>query len=270
MIAFPFCKINLGLRIVRKRQDGFHDIETCFYPVPWCDALEVIKSDDFQYSSSGLAIPGAADTNLCLKAYHLLKKDFSLGPVHIHLHKIIPMGAGLGGGSSDAAFTLRLLSDVFDLDLDRQRLHHYAAQLGSDCAYFLQDQPMIGSGRGEVLNHASVQLKDKFMVIIKPDVHVSTAEAYAGITPGIPETSLSDILKLPIDQWRNTLVNDFEKTVFEKYPDIKRIKTSLYEVGAIYACMSGSGASVFGIFNDQISIPDEFNALTHWSGTLSI
>jgi 4-diphosphocytidyl-2-C-methyl-D-erythritol kinase len=255
---------------VRKRQDGYHDIETCFYSVQWCDVLEIIKSDTFMFSSSGLTIPGSESENLCLKAYQLLKKDFGIGPIHIHLHKVIPMGAGLGGGSSDAAWTLRLLKTVFELNLSDDKLHQYAASLGSDCAYFLQHQPMLGSGRGEVLSPVDIQLKNRYMVILKPEVHVSTADAYAGITPQVPEVSLENILQLPIDQWKNTLVNDFEKTVFKKYPIIKELKEALYGIGARYACMSGSGASVFGIFDSQVSIPEEFKSLTHWSGMLAV
>lgn len=270
MITFPPCKINLGLRVVRKRQDGYHDIETCFYPVPWCDVQEVIKSDSFKFSKSGLPIPGSDDENLCIKAYELLKRDFGIGPVKIHLHKVVPMGAGLGGGSSDAASTLHLLNKVFELNLSREKLHEYAASLGSDCAYFLQQQPMIGTGRGEILSPVDIRLENKYMVILKPDVHVSTADAYAGITPHVPEISLREVLQLPVDQWRNTLVNDFEKTVFEKYPAIEKLKEGLYDMGATYACMSGSGASVFGLFENQVSIPEELELLPHWSGILSV
>jgi 4-diphosphocytidyl-2-C-methyl-D-erythritol kinase len=270
MIAFPPCKINLGLRVVRKRQDGYHDIETCFYPVPWCDVVEVIKSDSFMFSSSGLTISGSDSENLCIKAYELLKKDFGIGPINIHLHKVIPMGAGLGGGSSDAACTLSLLTNVYELNLSDDKLHQYAALLGSDCAYFLQHQPMLGSGRGEVLKPVDIQLKNKHMVIVKPEVHVSTADAYAGITPQVPKVSLENVLQLPIDQWKNTLVNDFEETVFKKYPIIKELKEALYGMGAVYACMSGSGASVYGIFDEKVRMPEEFKSLSHWHGILSI
>ena len=238
MVAFPPCKINLGLNVLRKRDDGYHDIETCFYPIPWTDILEVIPSDKFEFTVSGNAIPG--DDNLCVKAYRLLNTP----PAKIHLHKIIPTGAGLGGGSSDAAWTLRLLNDVFQLKLSKDELKKYAAQIGSDCAFFIEDGPMIGTGRGEILRPAKVDLKGKFIVIVKPDVHVSTAEAYSGIVPKGSKLDLSDI---------RSLRNDFEETIFKKYPAIESIKKSLYQAGATYASMSGSGSAVYGIFNDRPS-----------------
>jgi len=240
MIAFPPCKINLGLNVLRKRNDGYHDLETCFYPIPWTDILEVIPSDDFEFTVSGNAIPG--DDNLCVKAYRLLNAP----PAKIHLHKIIPMGAGLGGGSSDAAWTLRLLNDVFGLKLSKDDLKKYAAKIGSDCAFFIDDGPMIGTGRGEVLTPARISLEGKFIVIVKPDVHVSTAEAYAGIKPG---SKHSDIGNIPIEAWKTSLMNDFEETIFEKFPVIRLIKEQLYTAGAVYASMSGSGSAVYGIFN---------------------
>lgn len=233
MVAFPPCKINLGLNVVRKRSDGFHDIETCFYPIRWTDILEVIPSNKFEFTTSGNAIPG--DDNLCVRAYKLLNTP----PAKIHLHKIIPTGAGLGGGSSDAAWTLRLLNDVFGLNLSKEELKNYASQLGSDCAFFIEDVPMIGTGRGEILTKANIDLSGKYIVIIKPDIHVSTAEAYASIVPKESEFNLNDL---------NSLKNDFEVSVFKKYPQIEKIKAALYEAGASYASMSGSGSAVFGIF----------------------
>jgi 4-diphosphocytidyl-2-C-methyl-D-erythritol kinase len=240
MIAFPPCKINLGLNILRKRADNYHDLETCFYPIPWTDILEVIPSDKFEFTVSGNVIPG--DTNLCVKAYRLLDAP----PVKIHLHKIIPTGAGLGGGSSDAAWTLRLLNDVFNLKIPKEELKRYAAQIGSDCAFFIEDGPMIGTGRGEILRPAKVNLKGKFVVIVKPDIHVSTAEAYVGMTPNNRHL---DIENIPVEEWRTSLTNDFEETIFQKFPVIRSIKEQLYKVGAVYAAMSGSGSAVYGIFN---------------------
>lgn len=239
MVAFPPCKINLGLNIVRKRADGYHDIETCFYPVRWTDILEVIPSDTFGFTTSGNAIPG--DDNLCVRAYRLLNAP----PAKIHLHKIIPTGAGLGGGSSDAAWTLRLLNDVFDLKHSKEELKNYAAQLGSDCAFFIEDVPMIGTGRGEILTKADIDLTGKHIVIVKPGIHVSTAEAYASVVPKESPFDLGDI---------RSLKNDFEPSVFKKYPAIASIKEALYEAGAYYASMSGSGSAVFGIFNSKPSI----------------
>jgi 4-diphosphocytidyl-2-C-methyl-D-erythritol kinase len=270
MVSFPPCKINLGLNVIRKRTDGYHDIETCFYPLPWTDVLEVIKSGQFQFTSSGINIPGAEEDNLCIKAYRLLKDEFRLSPVKIHLHKIIPMGAGLGGGSSDAAHTLLLLNKIFGLNLSPEVLHQYAARIGSDCAFFIQDKPMIGSGRGEVLTPTSLHLSGKFIVLVKPEIHVATSEAYAGIEPSTPTTSIFDILNLPPAQWREELVNDFEKTVFQKYPDIKEVKEKLYRQGAVYASMSGSGSSVYAIFNHPVELKSEFELMTCWSGQLVV
>jgi 4-diphosphocytidyl-2-C-methyl-D-erythritol kinase len=268
MVSFPPCKINLGLHIIRKRADGFHDLETCFYPVPWTDILEVIPADILSFATSGTAIPGNDADNLCLKAYHLLKKDFDIAPVKIHLHKIIPTGAGLGGGSADAAHTIRLLNTIFKLDLPVEKMMAYAAKLGSDCAFFVQDKPMMGAGRGEILHPTSLSLKGKYLVLIKPPVHVSTAEAYAGISPQQPAIPLQQLLETyTLSDWKHRVKNDFEESVFKKYPVIAELKENFYKHHAIYASMSGSGASVFGIFDQEVSIdvPKEY---TSWMGLL--
>lgn len=245
MVSFPPCKVNLGLNILRKRADGYHDIETCFYPVPWTDILEIIPSSEFSFSVSGNKVEG---DNLCVKAYHLMQAVYSLPPAKIHLHKIIPTGAGLGGGSSDAAWTLRLLNDLFGLKLSRDILKEYASRLGSDCAFFIDDGPMMGTGRGEVLTPAKVDLKGKYMALIKPDLHVSTQEAYQGVQPAVPKHRIANVLTSQVTDWKELLVNDFEKTVAEKFPIIKSIKESLYKAGAEYASMTGSGSAVYGIF----------------------
>jgi 4-diphosphocytidyl-2-C-methyl-D-erythritol kinase len=269
MVTFPPCKINLGLKVIRKRHDGYHDIETCFYPVPWTDVLEVIIADTFSFTASGNSIPGDEASNLCIKAYELLRRDFNLSPVAIYLHKIIPTGAGLGGGSSDGAHTLRLLNQVFDLKLTRAMLKAYALQLGSDCPFFIEDKPMLGSGRGEVLTDISVDLSGKFFVLIKPDVHVSTAEAYEGVTPTPSSVSVKDsIEKMPITQWKDHLKNDFEESVFQKYPVIKDIQDRLYQQGAMYASMSGSGSALFGIFEKPVHLKDQFSEMIYWSKML--
>jgi 4-diphosphocytidyl-2-C-methyl-D-erythritol kinase len=269
MVTFPLCKINLGLNIAAKRADGYHDLVTCFYPLPWSDILEIISSNDITFSHSGISIPGNAADNLCLKAYHLLKKDFDIPAVHIHLHKIIPTGAGLGGGSSDAAWTLRMLNSMFELKLSFSQLQSYASRIGSDCAFFIQDKPMIGKGRGEVLEETTVSLKNKFIVLVKPDVHVSTAEAYSNVKPEIPETDLRQILsQSPVHQWKNLLKNDFEDSVFQKFPVIGKIKKTLYEEGALYASMSGSGSSVFGIFESPVDLKAKFSGMEQVSCTL--
>ncbi|MCW5909946.1 MAG: 4-(cytidine 5'-diphospho)-2-C-methyl-D-erythritol kinase [Cyclobacteriaceae bacterium] len=269
MVSFPHCKINLGLHVVEKRSDGYHTIETCFYPVPRTDILEVIKADAFAFTTSGLPVPGEADQNLCVKAYRLLANDFNLHPVKIYLHKIIPMGAGVGGGSADAAFTLRLLNSLFQLNLSQEQLKSYAVQLGSDCTFFLQDQPMLAGGRGEMLSQAPVSLKGKYIVLVKPGVHVSTAEAYAGIVPSKPAQSLKSVLQMPLESWREKLVNDFEVPVFRSFPVIAGLKARLYENGAAYACMSGSGASVFGIFNAPVDLNTQFADVDYWAGTFA-
>lgn len=268
MVVFPHCKINLGLHVISKRDDGYHNIETCFYPVPWRDVLEIIKSNQFSFSQSGLTIPGNAGENLCVKAYQLLQKDFNLTPVQIHLHKVIPTGAGLGGGSSDAAFTLRALNYIFNLNLSQTALKSYAAQLGSDCTFFIDDKPMLASGRGEILSETSLSLKGKYLVIIKPEIHVSTAEAYAGVKPKQPAQSIFKIISEPILFWKDSLSNDFEESVFKKHAVIKETKEKLYQYGASYASMSGSGAAVFGVFDSPVDLKNLFEGV-YWGGELA-
>lgn len=268
MIAFPPCKINLGLNIIARRVDGYHDLETCFLPVPWTDILEIIPANQTTFSSSGNAIPGDPQQNLCLRAYHLLKADFNLPEVSIHLHKVIPTGAGLGGGSSDGAYTLRLLNDRFDLKINSETLMQYAGKLGSDCSFFIQNQPMLGTGRGEILEPLSVDLSGWHITIVKPPVHVSTAEAYAGVLPRPAAHHIrTTIERQRPDTWKGRLENDFEASVFRKFPVIAEVKEDLYKRGAVYASMSGSGAAVFGIFEAPITsaFPQEF---TVWSGKL--
>jgi 4-diphosphocytidyl-2-C-methyl-D-erythritol kinase len=266
MVSFPPCKINLGLRILRKRRDGYHDIETCFFPVGWTDVLEIIPASETKFHQTGIPIGGDATTNIVFKAYALLKRDFNIGPVEIYLHKIIPHGAGLGGGSSDAAHALMLLNTIFQLNLSQEQLRNYALVLGSDCPFFLESKPMLGSGRGEVLEPYPVDLHGKYLTLIKPDVHVSTTEAYADVVPEMPAVSLRELLQLPLDSWRDGIVNDFEKSVLVRYPQIKQIKDFLYRQGAVYASMSGSGSTVYGIFNTLFEATQQFPTLASWSG----
>jgi len=269
MVSFPPCKINLGLNILNKRPDGYHNLETCFYPIPWTDILEIIPADTLAFSASGNSIPGREDENLCLKAYNLLHTEYKVPPVKIHLHKVIPMGAGLGGGSSDAAHTLRLLNSIFQLNISAEKLMHYASVLGSDCAFFIQDKPMFGAGRGDELMAIDISLKGKFLVLIKPDVHVSTADAYANVSPNQPEVSLQNTLMTnPISRWKDIVKNDFEESVFKKYPEIQSIKEKMYSLGAVYASMSGSGSSVYALFDSPV-LSENFSGLTNWSGVLS-
>ncbi len=269
MVLFPPCKINLGLSILNKRPDGYHNLETCFYPIPWTDILEIIPSDTLVFTSSGNPIPGKAEENLCLKAYSFLQKEFNLPPVKIHLHKIIPTGAGLGGGSSDAAYTLRLLNSIFQLNLSNQKLMQYAATLGSDCAFFIHDKPMLGTERGEALTEIAIDLSGKFLILVKPNTHVSTADAYANVKLRQTEFSLQHLLRThPLSHWKHHIKNDFEESVFKKYPEIQMLKEKMYALGAIYASMSGSGSTVFGIFESFINVDEQFSSITKWSGVL--
>jgi 4-diphosphocytidyl-2-C-methyl-D-erythritol kinase len=268
MVSFPPCKINLGLNIISKRMDGYHEIETCFYPVPWTDILEIIPSTQVTFSSTGNIIEGDAKDNLCLRAYQLAKSQYTIPPVSIHLHKIIPTGAGLGGGSSDAAYTLRMLNTMFNLHIPFTELRRLASTLGSDCAFFIDEKPMLGKGRGEELVPLDFTLKNKFLVLVKPDVSVSTAHAYGGVEPLEPVVSISEVLKQPIAAWKGVLENDFESSVFKAYPQIGALKKKMISLGAAYTSMSGSGSSVYGIFEKQFMLPEEFTSLHHWAGIL--
>lgn len=264
MVSFPHCKINLGLNILSKRTDGFHSIDTCFYPVPINDILEIIPSGQFLFSSSGIPIPGDESQNICVKACRLLQKEFDLPPVKIHLHKVVPMGAGLGGGSSDGAFALKLINEIFKLGLTADQLAGYASQLGSDCSYFLYQQPMRGTGRGEILEQMELDLKGKSLVLVKPPVHVSTADAYRDVKPFVPAELLVDVLRKPIHFWKDHLFNDFEVSIFAKYPVLEEIKRQLYESGAAYASMSGSGSSLFGLFSQPFQKREKFQGCDYW------
>jgi 4-diphosphocytidyl-2-C-methyl-D-erythritol kinase len=268
MVTFPHCKINLGLQVISRRPDGFHNIETCFYPIAWNDILEILPSQEAKLDITGLRIAGESTENLCWKAYQLIKKDFDLPPVHIHLHKLLPSGAGLGGGSSDAAFTLRTINEIFQLHLSPEKLVAYASSLGSDCTFFLQDSPMMGTGRGEVIDPINVKLKGKYLILLKPDIHVSTSDAYAGVKPREPLRSVRAIVETELEKWRESLANDFEESVFRKFPQLGELKNRLYQVGAVYASMSGSGSSVFGIFDHPVDMKSEFAGMTYWSGEL--
>jgi len=256
MIQFPNCKINLGLNVVARRSDGFHNIESVFYPVPMNDALEIIPAADgvFQFHATGLTIPCEIEKNLCVRAFRLLESDFRLPAVKIHLHKAIPMGSGLGGGSADGAFTLKMLNELFSLGLSNEKLKSYAGLLGSDCAFFIGNhQPQYATGKGEMLEEIAIDLSGTYLSVVIPDVHVVTSDAYRLVSPQIPKNNLKEVIKLPVEDWKDLLVNDFEKPVIAKFPVIGGIKTKLYESGAIYASMSGSGSAVFGLFR---GLPD--------------
>lgn len=262
MIWFPNAKINLGLNVVEKRSDGFHNIETVFYPAPWRDALEIIedryglRSEKIKISFSGIRVEGDPEKNLVARAFSLLDQLFDLPPVKIHLHKAIPMGAGLGGGSADAAFTLKGLSELFALKLEEEKLVALAAQLGSDCAFFIRNRPAFATQKGDRFEDCGIDLSAYKMIIVWPGIHSNTAEAYAGIAPARPAQSCRDIVLKYISHWKEELENDFEKTIFARYPEIGRVKEKLYSAGAVYAAMSGSGSAVFGLFREEIPQQD--------------
>ena len=254
MISFPNAKINIGLRVLAKREDGFHELETIFYPIRLNDALEIIEAPAMKFSTSGIGIPGENEANLCLKAYDLLSLDFALPSVQIHLHKHIPIGAGLGGGSADATFMISLLNEKFRLGLTTDERRAYAESLGSDCAFFVDNVPALARGRGEVLSAIELDLSIFNIVLIMPPVHVSTADAFKGIIPASEGQCLNVLIENPVPTWKDIVVNDFEKSVFSKYPEIEAIKFALYEAGAVYASMSGSGA--YGLFETAVQLPD--------------
>ncbi|HEY0175204.1 MAG TPA: 4-(cytidine 5'-diphospho)-2-C-methyl-D-erythritol kinase [Pedobacter sp.] len=256
MLAFANAKINLGLNITEKRTDGYHNLETVFYPVKILDVVEVTAAEETSCKISGIDIPGDVTDNICLKAYHLLKKDFDLPPVQITLLKNIPVGAGLGGGSADAAFLIRLLNDKFRLGLSVGTMEDYARLLGADCAFFIMNKPAYATERGDRFSPVSIDLSAHFMVLVKPPVHVSTADAFAGLRPAVPEISLKELMGLPLNEWKGNLKNDFEETIFSKYPEISAIKDQLYHAGATFALMSGSGSSVFAIFDNAVTLPE--------------
>jgi 4-diphosphocytidyl-2-C-methyl-D-erythritol kinase len=257
MLSFPNAKINIGLHVMCKRTDGYHELATIFYPLPVKDGLEIIQSDKLSCTITGLKVGGKEEDNLCVKAWQLLKKDFpQLPAVEIHLHKVIPMGAGLGGGSADGAFMLRLLNDRFELQLTNAQLLVYALELGSDCPFFIFNQPCFATGRGEMMTPIPLDLSAYSFVLVNPGIHVPTRWAFSQIVPrsnwGIElSDKLEVLIQQPIEQWRETIINDFELPVCSQFPAIGAIKEQLYQAGAIYASMTGSGSSVYGIFQKE-------------------
>jgi 4-diphosphocytidyl-2-C-methyl-D-erythritol kinase len=251
MIVFPNAKINIGINITSRRPDGYHNIETIFYPLPIYDALEALPGDKLTFESSGLAIPGRIEDNLCIKGYNLIKKDYDLPPLNIFLLKHIPIGAGLGGGSANAAFFIKLINNLFNLNLTTENMLDYARQLGADCAFFIESKPVFAFEKGDRFEGVELDLSQYHIVLVMPQAHVSTAEAYRGVKPAPVKRSLKELITLPLEEWKNHIKNDFEESVFKNHPIIRGVKAALYDAGAIYASMSGSGASVFGIFNKQ-------------------
>jgi 4-diphosphocytidyl-2-C-methyl-D-erythritol kinase len=269
MICFPNCKINFGLSVLNKRPDGFHNVETIFYPLKLNDILEIVLAPDRQlsFTLTGLKIDGAKENNLVLKAYKLLNSSYQIPPVKIHLHKVIPPGAGLGGGSSDAAFTIKSLNKLFNLGMSSAVMQDYASKLGADCAFFIENKPVIATETGNRLKPIYLTLQNYFFMLVKPAIHIGTPEAYSWIKPQPKNTHLQDTIIQPVTYWQKHLKNDFESVVFDRYPEIKLIKDTLYKMGALYASLSGSGSAVYGIFNNPVPSGKEFKHCFTWSGT---
>lgn len=270
MISFPHAKLNLGLRVTGKRSDGFHNIETVFYPISLTDILEIVPAVDhtFSFTTSGMSLECKGD-NLCVQAYKLFCNRFGIAPVKIHLHKAIPSGAGLGGGSSDAAFCLLMLNAIFHLKIDDQKLMELAGLLGSDCPFFIQKNATYAKGRGNVFKDISLCLKGYSIVLVKPDFSINTAHAFSLIKPSKKIGKLTEIIKLSPVVWPNQLINEFEEVVFQEFPILETIKSNLYRAGAIYASMSGSGSCMFGIFNTQTpELQKLFPSCFVWSANL--
>lgn len=281
MICFPNAKINLGLNITEKRADGFHNIETVFYPIGWDDALEIIVPDssvtskqnnnsstqDFNLHVSGLPISGSIEDNLLYKVYTIIKQIKTLPPIDVYLQKILPMGAGIGGGSSNAAFFINLLNEQFKLNFSETQRLDIARELGSDCAFFIKNTPVYATQKGDVFKDIELNLSHLYISIIYPNVHSNTKEAYSLVKPKQPIKSLLEIIKQPISTWKTELTNDFEKSIFSLYPIVEKTKKDLYESGAIYASMSGSGSSVFGLYEKKPDIK-HLSQFPHWIGKM--
>lgn len=254
MVTFPNAKINIGLQVLSRRANGYHNLETVFYPIGLHDALEMVVAEETQLFPSGLTIPDDGADNLCIRAYRLLQQAYDLPPVHIHLHKTIPIGAGLGGGSADAAFVLKLANEQFRLGLDERQLMGYARRLGADCAFFIRNAPVLATGIGDVFTEIELDLSSYHIVLVKPDIHVSTAAAYDTVMPHPTGRQLAAAIEKPVATWRDTVVNDFEAGIFALHPEIAAVKSLLYENGAAFAAMSGSGSSVFGLFEKRVEL----------------
>lgn len=268
MISFPNAKINLGLNITEKRPDGYHSIESIIYPVPLCDILEIIIAADghFSFGSSGLNLSCDDADNLSVKAYNLMQERYDIPPVKMWLHKIIPSGAGLGGGSSDAAFTLKMLNKIFNLALDSPTLIKLAAYLGMDCPFFIDNLPALATSRGDVLTPLDFSLRDHTICIARPEIHISTAEAYAGVVPLPGQICPTTLTTLSVSSWSGVLKNQFEETLFVDYPQLHAIKDKFYSCGAVYASLSGSGSAVYGIFDSAPKLEREFRGMFYWEG----
>ena len=267
MISFPNCKINIGLNITEKRSDGYHNLETVFYPIPFYDVLEIIsdptplRDKKYIFSGSGIALDTDEENNICTKAYHLINRDIQeLPAIKVHLHKNIPTGAGLGGGSADGAFMLSMLNEKFALNLTEQQLIDLSLQLGSDCPFFIKNTPCYAEGRGEIMTHVALDLSGLYIILVNPGIHISTAESFSLIKPKQPSLHIQHLITQPIEKWKENIINDFEEPIINKYPEIGAIKNKLYNNGALYVSMTGSGSTVYGIFkeNKEINFPDTY------------
>jgi len=267
MINFPNAKINIGLNITEKRKDGFHNIETIFYPIKLSDILEIkYLKNNFLFNTTGISIDeGSRDNNICIKAYHLLKNHCTLPPLHMHLHKNIPIGAGLGGGSSDAAFTLKMLNSRMKLNLSNEVLLKIAEETGSDCPFFILNKPSFATKKGNALFPVNFNLKGYFLVLVYSFIQVNTAAAYQKTKPQQSSEKLTYRINQPVETWKEHIKNDFEKVIFNDYPEIKKIKDQLYDSGAVYASMSGSGSAVYGFFRDKVDLKTEFSHYFVWT-----
>ena len=266
MICFPAAKINLGLNIIDKRADGYHNIESVLYPVPLHDILEFRTAKTFNIKTFGINLDINQEENILFKTWSLLNEKYSIPPLEIVLLKNIPPGSGLGGGSSDAAFLIKSANKHFKLGLTIAEMKLAAAQTGSDCPFFIENNVVFVTGRGEKMGKTKISLKEKYLVIAYPNNIISTTVAYAKIQPGMPGKSITEIMLQPIETWKNELRNDFEELIFAKYPQIRMLKESLYKSGSVYASMSGSGSSVYGIFNEQPTLTPAIKKQIVWAG----
>ncbi len=269
MLYFSNAKINLGLHVTEKRTDGYHNLETIFYPIQTKDALEFIESNEMKLDQTGLVIDIPIEQNLMVKAYRILQNDFDLPPLHFHIHKTIPSGAGLGGGSANAAASLIAINQYFNLGLDRDKLHSYAAQLGADCAFFIKNSPVYATGKGDEFQSISLDLSPYYIWLIRPDFGISTAQAYGRIVPQKPEFDLRQVIAEKPENWENRLKNDFETHLFSAFPKLVELKAFFYSQGALYSAMSGSGSTVFGIF-DHYPQKEAYSDFWQWKGALSL
>lgn len=268
MICFPNAKINLGLQVLEKRADGFHNIQSVIAPIAWHDSLEFKETDSYCLTNYGLQLPNSNEENLVTKTWLKMNQYFDVPPLEIHLLKSIPFGAGLGGGSSDSAFFIKEVNKYFGLKMNPDQMRQLAAELGSDCPFFIENETVLATAKGEVMRPVSINLKNYFLVVVKPDLNIATAEAYRLIKPENSGKRLDEIINLPISQWVELLTNDFEKVVFDRFPKIRQIKEKMYQKGALYASMSGSGPSVYGIFEKEVNVEDVFNSYQIRTGFL--